>query len=139
MRGDRNEEIRSNQPFYTLQFINGWVTDQPTNRPTDRHDLLQKCEDALKKVTHRFEKKNFFFLDQYSQYNSRNIFITILDLRTIVYLITTRKSGVIEKHQLNDTSIVLTLSVEALKGKVLSIDTIIHSSLSCSTRNRAYL
>ena len=36
MRGDRNEEISQNQPFCV--FLT-----------TDGHDLLLKCEDALKK------------------------------------------------------------------------------------------
>ena len=41
MKGDRNEEICQNQPFCTFQTF-AW--------PTDRHNLLQMCVDALKTV-----------------------------------------------------------------------------------------
>ena len=47
MRGDRNEEIRQNQPFCT--YLTFALPDRTTDRPTDGQDLLQKCEDALKK------------------------------------------------------------------------------------------
>ena len=43
MKGDRNEEIRQNQPFCAFQTI-----ALPTNQQTNGHDILWKCEDALK-------------------------------------------------------------------------------------------
>ena len=49
MKGDRSEEIRQNEPFCAFQTF-ALPTDRPTNQPTDGHDLLQKCEDALNNI-----------------------------------------------------------------------------------------
>ena len=40
-----------------LSVFNVCVTDRQTNRPTDGHDLLWKCEDALKKEEEKKGRK----------------------------------------------------------------------------------
>ena len=46
MKGEKNEEIRQNQPFCTFQTF-AWPTNQPTNRQTCRL-TWSLIEDALK-------------------------------------------------------------------------------------------